>query len=175
MAVVVTPESELGKELAKWEQHRTSYVGPDQQPGNPYQYRPYPKMLYKAQKTAQGKVLCLPPMPNVNAFTSQAEYLRAMAEAEALQQACVRVVESDTQERLAKGQGWSASPEEALAQFEQEEQALGNAAAEAAFAAQRMPEKARREFEAASKVGLEHLPDVTPAVQKQLKHDPMRG
>lgn len=50
MGVVYTPDSAYAKEAVKWEATHTSY-GP---PGRPYEYREYPKRVYKALD-AQGR------------------------------------------------------------------------------------------------------------------------
>ena len=45
MPIVITPESEMGKELAKW--------------NKPYHYEPFPQMLYRARKRPDGVVTLL--------------------------------------------------------------------------------------------------------------------
>jgi len=47
MPVIITPESELGKEMAKW--------------NKPYRFEPFPQMLYRAQRRTDGVVLVLDP------------------------------------------------------------------------------------------------------------------
>ena len=163
MGVIITPESDLGKELAKWEQHHTPYIGHGQKPGNPYVYRPFPKMVYRAVKKPNGKVVCMEPLPQPVGFRDTNDYLIALNQAEAIKKQCFRIVQSEDEYLVAKGQGWCDDPIAALAQFEREEQAFGNAAAEAAFAAQRMSEKARAEFTAAQDDTIAHVADVVAA------------
>jgi hypothetical protein len=164
MPVVITPSSELGKELRKWEQHHTQYSlteDGNSQPGNPYQYRPYPKMLYKAHQRPNGQPGCMLPPPYAFEFASMDQYERACLEIEAFNKTCYTVVHDESQERIARGQGWATDPKGALDLFEQAQQAIAQAAAEAAFAARRMSESAQQEFSEAEASTSEHVTDVT--------------
>lgn len=155
MPVVINPESELGKEMAKWEK--------------PYQYRPFPKMLYRAQKRSNGKVMCMAPAPSPFGWRDANEYNAAINEAESFTASCQRIVHDESEMRIAKGQGWCEGPDAAIAQFEREEQALGNAAAETAFAVQGMTDKAKRELREVDGLTHEHVTDVTGKTKKQLR------
>lgn len=169
LAVIITPDSELGRELVKWEQHQTHYVGQGQSPGNPYQYRAFPKMVYRAVKKANGKVVCMEPPPPIHLFKEQNDYNVAVAQAEVLVRECHRVVHNEDQYLVAKGQGWTDDPKAAVEQFEREEQAVANAAAEAAYAVQKMSEKARSEFENVERQTDQHITDIAPASKKRIK------
>jgi hypothetical protein len=57
VAVVINPESELGKELAKW--------------NKPYRFEAFPKMVYRAIKRDNGKVQCGDPVDE--AFSRQCQ------------------------------------------------------------------------------------------------------
>lgn len=50
MGVVLSPESNYSKEMAKWESTHTQY-GP---PGRTYTFQPYPSRLYKAVRQLDG-------------------------------------------------------------------------------------------------------------------------
>lgn len=169
--VVVNPHSPLGKELARWEQHHTHLIGRGQTPGNAYVYRPYPRMLFKAVKKQNGRVVCMEGEPPVHLFKEHAEYQRAYSEWQVLDQQCSKVVNSEEEERLAKGQGWCTSQQEAITRFEQEEQALSRAAAEANFAAAKMSTKAQAEKKALDNSTHEHVLDVTPSALKRARSD----
>lgn len=164
MGVVINPESELGKELQRWEQFPVRLPDGSTAPaGNPYVYRPYPKMLYKAQIFRGGKASCFAPAVSPFGWTDPNQYQQALLEADAFNAACQKTVPDAGAHGIAKGQGWCESPEEAMAHYTAEQDALGRAAAEAAYSAQRMGEKARAEFEAASDASDVHVTDVTPA------------
>ena len=158
--LVINPHSALGKELRKWEQHRTELVPRGTNPGNPYVYRPYPKMLYRAQRLPNGQAGCLAQAPNPYAFERGEAFERAVLMVESFNRSCTRIVSDESQERIAIGQGWALDPQAAMAVYEQEQQAIGNAAAEAAYAAQGMTSKARDELKAADASTHQHVTDV---------------
>lgn len=162
-SIVINPHSELGKELRRWEQHRTHLVPQGTNPGNPYVFREFPKMLYRAQrKPIGGQVACLLPAPHPHEFEKADAYDRACQMKETFDRACQRIVKSADEEAIAKGQGWCVTPQAALDQFEAEQRALGQAAAEAAAAAARMTATAQAEFTAAEAQTHEHVTDVVP-------------
>lgn len=159
--MVINPHSTLGKELRKWEQHYSELTPRGTQPGNPYVYRAYPKMLYRAQTYARtGQPSCLVAMPDPYIFDRPDMYEREVLAVESFNRSCQRIVHDESEERIAKGQGWADGPTEALDLFERQQQDIGRAAAEAAFHAKRMTDKAQREFAAAGEETHEHVVDV---------------
>ncbi len=160
MPIIIPHDSEWGKELAKWEQHRTKYVGDEQQPGNPYTFRPYPMALYRAAKTPNGKVVCMQADPDPVQYPDDKALERAQREVAAFNQRCFMKVGNDEEERRAKNDGWRNTPAEALAQFEAREQEIARASAEALHAAQGMSGKAKDELAAAGEETHEHVTDV---------------
>lgn len=159
-SIVINPHSALGKELRKWEQHRTELVPRGSNPGNPYVFRPYPRMLYRAQALPNGKTACMMPQPSPYEYQSASEYERACLLKESFDRLCQRIVPDEGAERIAVGQGWSLTAPDALARAEQEARAIGQAAAEAAYAASRMSDKAKAELSAADQTTHEHVTDV---------------
>lgn len=141
MGVVVNPDSELGREMAKWEK--------------PWVYVEYPRMLYKAFKRDNGKVMCL---DNPLMYRDEAGALGA----EAFNRQCQRIVRSDDERARAEAEGWRATVKDALDHFEALEQAIAQAAAEANFGVRRMSEQARAEKAAADAETHEHVTDVVP-------------
>lgn len=160
MPIVISPESELGRELCKHEQHFTKYVGDGMTPGNPYVYRPFPAMLYKASKKRNGQACCIDIPPDASQFENMAQYERACLDVEAFNRRNQRIVGSEEEHRRAMNEGWSKGPNEALEKFEAIEKEIGQAAAEAAYRAQHMSEKARAEFKAAESATEHHVTDV---------------
>jgi hypothetical protein len=151
--VLITPESELGKELARWDTPKR--LGGMKCNG----YEPFPKMVYKALKKDTGKVVCMEPEPSPIGFLTDAEYLRACSQAAAITAQCTRIVHDDDQFRQAKNEGWRESPADALEAFEALEQAVARAAAEANHAAQRMTPKAQAERKAREAATDKHIPE----------------
>ena len=132
MGVVISPESELGKELAKWEQ-------PNYNPA----LHPYPRMLYRAQEV-QGRPSLVDPHD------------------EAFAQKCQLIVPDESAHRRAAQDGWCDGPREALAAYEAKQKAWADEAANAAYHAQRMSKKAQLEYAAADAATHEHVVDVQP-------------
>lgn len=161
--MVINPHSALGKELRKWEQHRSELVPRGTNPGNPYVFREYPKMLYRAQQAPNGQYACILPMPHPYAFEKPDLYQQAILMVDSFNRGCTRIVGNESEERVARGQGWSLDTKGAMEQREAEQQAIGNAAAEAAYAAQRMTERAREEMKAADASTSQHVTDVRGA------------
>jgi hypothetical protein len=154
--IVRSGESEYDRELAKWDL-------PKRMGGyNADGFEPYPRMLYKAHRRENGKVMCM----DMDALYGGD--MAAVARAEAFNHACQKTVQSDEQYRIAKGQGWSDTPTDAIALHEREAQALATAAAEAAYSVQRMSEKARAEHAKADAATEHPLADV-PAPKKAPK------
>lgn len=166
MGVIINPESELGKELQKWEQFpRHLPDGTIAPAGNPYAYREYPRMLYKAQMWKNGKALCFAPPVSPFGWRDGNEYQQAQLEAETFTKSCQRIVKTEAEHAIAKGQGWCVSAAEATEQYEREQDAIARQAAEARYVAQGMSSKALAEFEAATDATEQHVVDV-PAPKK---------
>jgi len=159
-SIIINPHSALGKELRKWEQHKTDLVPTGTQPGNPYVYRPYPKMLYKAQKTRGGQWRCMEQQPHPYDYERQEVFERAMFAYESFNRSCQKTVGDESEHRVAMGQGWAESPDAAIERCEQEQQAFGNASAEVLAAARGMSEQARGELKAAENTTSQHVVDV---------------
>ncbi len=120
MGLVINPDSEYAKELAKWNTpKRDGGFGPDG-------YEPYPRMIYRAI-ARQGK--------------AEVGDVRD----EQFSAACQLIVRSPAEFDRAIADGWRATPTEALAHADALQVAMATAAAEAAFAAQRMTPKAQAE------------------------------
>jgi len=130
MPVIITAESPLGIELAKWEQ-----------PGYDPRQHPYPKMLYKAKKR-QG-ALCVGD-PYDEAFSAS----------------CQHTVKSEAEKRKANDEGWRDSPTEALQHAEALEKAISDAAAHRAFEDRNMSEPAKAEAAAADAETADHVAEV---------------
>lgn len=65
MPVVITPESALGREMAKWEK--------------PYHFEPFPQMLYRAIRRPDGVVVCdAESRACIHVVQSEAELSRAV-------------------------------------------------------------------------------------------------
>ncbi len=139
MAILVAPDSAAAIEQRKWEAQHTP-AGP---PGRPYEYRPYPAMLYKAGRINNG------PLGIIDS-----------------------IIVADEQEAAnMKSRGYFVGPAEAVAGKEAEQLEHAKLAAELEYEKKKkLSEKAVVEVEAVQNVqGSEHLPGVpeTPIVRHQ--------
>ena len=171
MGVVISPDSDLGRELAKWEQHHTRFVAEGAEPGNPYRYRPFPQMVYRAQ-LRKGKAVCMDPAPHPHTFEKSEQYEQAVLAAESFNRGCYRIVQSEDELRQAKNEGWRESIKDALDALEQRQQAIGDAAAERAYRDRGMSDRARAEVDAAERSTEAHVVDVQP---KKKRGRPAKG
>jgi hypothetical protein len=146
MPVVISPDSELGKELGKW--------------NKPYVFRQFPQMLYMARKRPDGIVSVVEVDDAL--FTSPNGTAHPGA-AEAFCGTCQRTVNNDAELAKALELGWRSSPAEALERFEAKEQSIGNAAAYRAYEDRNMSPGAKAE----AKVVEDSTPDHVPEVPEQ--------
>lgn len=167
---VATPGvgTSYGKELAKWEQHRTRFTDDDNPPGNPYVFRMYPRMMFRAVKHPKtGQMVCMAVPPNPMLFTTPHEYDRACLDIERMNRECSRTVNSDEEFRIAKNDGWRESPALALETHEQQMCAVAEETARRHFSDQRLSPEAQAEA-ARIDASTEHqVPDVQTEQARQ--------
>lgn len=155
MPIVRSGETDHDKEMARWDlPKRMGGYGPDG-------FEPYPRMLYKAHRRDNGKVMCM----DMSALYG--EDMATVARAEAFNASCQKVVQSEDQYLIAKGQGWCDTPTAALEAFEQQQQALAQAAAEVNYQVRRMSEAAQREHAEADAATDAVLADGVPVPKRK--------
>ncbi len=101
--------------------------------------------VFRALKLSNGKVVCV--------------------DAASLTQT-TKVVNDQREYDIALGQGWSASPQAAMERFEEEEQALGNAANLRAYDDRRLSPAAQAEAAAVESTTIRHLPEIPEAPKR---------
>jgi len=143
MPVVIAPESELGKELAKWD-------APKREGGMRCDgYEPYPALVYKADRyPGNGKVMCMHPLVGTGDVVADAFSAR-----------CYKEVKNGEEHERAAREGWKNTQREAVEAFEKAATAEADAAANAAYHAARMSERAQQEFADAQDAAEFHAPD----------------
>ena len=161
MPRIITPDSEEGKELLKWEQYPSNWNGEHIPAGNPYVYREYPRMLYKAVER-NGRVTCLEPTPSPYTYATAQEYDRAVMLNEHQNRECTCTVHSAREHAAKTSSGWRDTPTEALKHYESIQQEMARVAAEVAYDVQRMSEKARAEHKAATDATEHQVTDIVP-------------
>lgn len=172
MPMVIPVEGLWGRELARWNTPRNRVVEDSQ--GDPLRddqgrpipgmgaigFEPYPRMLYKAQKNALGKVLCRDVLPSPELYPDDRQYNAACLGVEAFNRRCECNVHSEDEYRQKAREGWCDTPQEALDKHERLEQDIATAAAEANYAAKRLSPSAQEELAAAGKETHQHVTDV---------------
>jgi hypothetical protein len=142
--ILIVPGSNYAKEMQKFEQFPSKY-GPN--PGNPYVYRPFPKMVYRAQ-IWQGKPLCMATPPDPMAFPNPADMQRVEEAARRFNENCQRIVMDEHELQVALEGGYREDPNEAVKYLEARQRAEANAAAERNYEDRLMSERARAEAKA---------------------------
>ncbi len=129
----------------------------------PYQFRPYPKMLYHSSygeaKDAYDRALRIPARGTEDGARAQ-----ALLEAQRALDASMRIVQTEDEAVALQG-AWFDSPQAAAAAKEQWAQAIAQAAAESAYEDRRLGPAAKAERKAADEASDGHLVEI-PAVRK---------
>ena len=142
--IILVPGSNFVREVSKFEQFPTQFtVGT--QPGNPYTYRPYPKMLYRAE-SYRGKVCCMATVPDAYEFKDEREYEHAKQAAERFTQKCQLTVGNEEERSRAFEGGWRESPADAVEFALKRDRDVGVAAAHRNYEDRNMGEIAKREI-----------------------------
>lgn len=156
MGVLISPESELGKELAKWEQRNYNPHDPKNR---------YPMMLYKAKKRPDG-VLSTGEGPSMDATFG------GPGAAENWSKQCQRIVENENEHAAAREDGWRDNREEAVEYVKYLDKLVADAAAHRAFEDRNMSERAKAEAQAAEDATSEHLAEVLEQPRRRLGRPP---
>ena len=160
MAIVITAESEYGKELSRWNT-------PKSQGGmRPDGIDQYPKMLYKAQTLPNGKT-------SVGESNDYA-FGGALGAAAHFNKTCQRIVKSEAEHSLASSEGWKDTPAEALEYVKRLEDFIAEAAAHRAFEERNMSPAALKEASEAEAETHRHLAEI-PEKRRERKPTPDRG
>lgn len=149
-------------ELAKFEQFPSQITAvAGKPPGNPWKFRPYPRMLYMArQHPSNGKwTLCLERPERYN-FPTENQWDMAMEQYRQFAASCIRMVQNEQEHKAARLDGWRDSSKEALEFREQEFKAQGQEAAERAYRDRNMSEAAQAEVAKAEAEHFGHLPNI---------------
>ncbi len=155
--IVVIPGSNYANEMQRFEQFSSKYGN---EPGNPYVYRPFPKMVYKAEEW-RGKVACMAAPPDSAEFSNPAEFQRTEELARKYTERCCRIVQDEAEYLRAKADGWRDDPMAAVEAGLERRRSLANAAAQRNYDDRNMGELARREAAATiAAAGGEHQPEI---------------
>lgn len=175
MPVIISPDTALGKELARWNTPRNRPVmdssgDPVVENGTTLMgmgavgYEPYPKMLYRAQTHPVSKqVRSYSPEPDMLDYTTSADYERALNQISRHNTACTKVVHDEAEYRRAISDGWRESPGQAMEAAEARAIEISDLAARRHYTDRTMSEPAQREAADADRsAGMQHVLDVQP-------------
>lgn len=137
------PTSNFSKEMAKFEQFPSQYGSP----GNPYRYREFPRMVYRAELW-KGKPVCMAAPVDPYEFPRAEELQRAEDQARRFTERCQLIVKDEAELQKARENGYRDTPDEAVAYLTGRQRAEGQAAAERHYADRNMSESAKAEAKA---------------------------
>ena len=149
--IQISTATAMGKELASWETRNRI-------PGYRPEAYPYPKMLYKAQKRHDGKVVCMDSAPTPWGWATPDQFEKEKERVDGFNRSCTLIVNSEAEAAAARSQGWCESAKLALEAHEKWEQAIGDAAAERAAQDAKMSERAQAEAKVVDDSTHEHVP-----------------
>ena len=164
--IIKTPGSKLALEMEKFEQFPSAW---GTNPGNPYRYREFPKMVFKAQKI-NGKPFVMMPDPQRFDYRSRDEFKAAHEQKQRFDSECQRIVKDEREHSRALEDGWRDSPDDAIAFVNDRDDQISRATAEREYADRNVSEAAAAEIKAAKDaVGNEHLPEIPeqPTVKRR--------
>lgn len=159
----VSTESQLGKELLKWER--------------PYDYdpnkHPYPKMVYRAAHRPDGRRSVIEVQDSLFPVNGERGQIVVAGAAEQWSRRNQLTVNDESEHRKALEAGWRNTPQEAMEFCEARDNIVSNLTAERHYTDARMSEPAQREAEAADlAAGLKHVPSIPEQPKKRRGRPP---
>ncbi len=139
--ILIVPGSNYCKEMQKFEQFPSKF-GPT--PGNPYVYRPFPKMVYRAE-VWQGKPVCMAAPPEPMTFPNPQDFHRSEEAANRFTERCQLIVKDESEYQAAMENGYRESPEEAVEYLQGRMRKQADGAAERNYEDRNMSERAKAE------------------------------
>lgn len=169
--IAIIPGSNYAKEMAKFEQFDSKFTA-GSRPGNPYVYRPFPKMLYRAQHH-NGVAICMGAPPRPDDFANPNEYERACRQAEQVTRDCQKIVNNELEMSRAMEDGWREDPAKAVEYLRNRDKERSTVTAHRNYEDRNMSEPAKREIAAAIEaVGGDHIPEIPEQPKKRRGRPP---
>ena len=145
--IIIVEGSKYQQYMRQFEQHHGPMAG-RQGPGNPYTYRPFPKMVYRAEHW-DGVPRCMAAEPDSYLFKDPREFERAQVTAQKFTERCQRIVNNEQELQRAYEAGYRESPEEAVAYLRARDGEKSDAAARLNHEDRNITGPAKRERDAA--------------------------
>lgn len=156
--LAVVPGSNLQKEMARFEQFHSKWTTAAG-PGNPYTYRRFPAMLFRAEYR-DGKPQCMAPQPDRYDFRDDRQFQHAEEAARRFTDRCQRIVKDESEQQRAMEDGWRTSPEDAIAYLKAREDGVSREIAHRNYDDRNLSEQAKAEITAAELEAGEPLPEI---------------
>lgn len=160
--VTINPRGSEAKERAKFEQH-PSYLTSYYPVGNPYVFREFPKMLYKAFPNPRfnNRMMCLEETPQTYNFEKEDLYVRACDAQAAFNRQCLVEVKDAAEQSKYSEMGWRESIADAMAFVKERDKVQYVETAHRNYDDRNMSEKARAEIAAAEAASDgQHVPEI---------------
>ena len=155
MAIIHNPDSEHSRETERWDMPQNQKNRDGKWGFGPIGYEDFPKMMYRAQPNANGKIMCGDPLAAIGD-----------AIGEAFSRSCQTIVQNQEEsERMIK-RGWYDTPDLALSGYERDQKSLADIAAMRHFSDQKMSALAQAEASVIDNATSEHVPSI-PAPRKK--------
>lgn len=154
--IAIVPGSNYARYMESHEQFPSKFGA---NPGNPYRYRPFPKMVYRAERW-QGNPACMAAPPDENTFTSPNQLSQAQAAAARFNERCQRIVNNEQELQRALEDNFRESPSEAVEALIAKDRDRSTAAAHRNHEDRNMSEAAKREIAQAVDSAEEHVAEI---------------
>lgn len=165
--IAVIPGSPYAKYMAQFESHPTGGFPA----GNPYTYRAYPKMLYRAERW-NGAPACMAAPPDPYAFSNPGEFARVEQQARMFTERCQMIVRDEREKQKAMESGWREDPAEAVAYLIARDKGIATLDAHREYEDRNMSEAAKAEVaEAKAALG----GDPIPAMEEKRRGRPRKS
>ena len=141
----ISTATNIGKEVLKFEK--------------PYVFEPFPKMMYKAQRTPSGKVKVMEDSIDfAQTIWADAQLSKEQNRIEFFNKSNQKTVGDESEYKAALNAGWRDHPDDAIKHYEERELAISDATAERHYADSKMSEKAQAEAAAVDDSTEFHVP-----------------
>ena len=164
--IAIIQGSNYANEMQKFQQFPSAYGN---EPGNPYVYRPFPKMVYRAQEW-KGSVVCMAHPGHPDEYTTPDHYRMAEERAMRFTLSCQLTVNDERELQAAKENGYRESPAEAVECLKGKQLDRSLSAAHRNHEDRNMSEPAKREIAAAHEEIDGHVAEIPERPRQKRKY-----
>lgn len=159
--ITIIPGSDDQRRMAKFEQFPDSKWACGN-PGNPYRYRPFPKMVYRAERfPGTGALSCQVAAPERWQYREERDFIMAEEGARRWNEKHYRIVQDEVEYAAAMEAGWRETPDGALRHAEERDKQVALQVAHRNHDDRNLSPAAQAEIRAAEDAAGEPLPEIT--------------